>query len=311
MNFDKIKTTQSQVIALAGDLSGFSFSYSKGNIILVNEFIKRFYYLVNKLISFSGGEVVKFTGDGFLAIWPLTKSNFDKNYHIAKIVETVAQKLSRLIRWTKLDMQITEQLTLRQGLTVEHNAINVKFLSKQECTNDYLGEMINFAFRIQNLANNYPYVCIHKNFLDLLPKEILKNYKPIDVSDSDLVKIFKGLHIDKSKIYTITSLSEETLNRIYEDMCNNISQGISDAEFAKSKVIEAEYLVENPNQKVVTQINIKNKLESAFYSQINILRKEGPKWVSNCFFKEWAFIKTMSIYVYNLNKNFLITNQTM
>jgi class 3 adenylate cyclase len=210
-----ITTDRVSCIILTGDLSGFSNSYASGNTVVVEEFIRRFYVVCDLIVGVAQGCLVKYTGDGFLAAWPLT-SDFRSNSMVARVVTQAMIALSGFIRATSLDLKLGIPTFLRQGVTVEANAIRVSFQAEdgsQRC--DYIGKMVNLAFRIPSLTKSFPYIAAHKPYLDIAAlygsgseKGALKA-RPI--TESEVSDIFKGVTHETGELFTF-ELSESLVD---------------------------------------------------------------------------------------------------
>lgn len=296
MKKENVTISKTNALILAGDLSGFSFSYNQGNVLLVNEFIKRFYYYVSNILEIAKVTHYKFTGDGFLSVWELQDDMY-KNKELAEMVLRLANEMTRFIRISKFDLDIKDNIYLREGITVEPNCIKVSFNNFMKKRAEYIGDMINIAFRLQSLASNYPYICIHKNYYDLISgDDKFCSFKQINIEDSVIDKVFKKIKPDKSKIFISESLSEATIDNLISNFTDYDRKGIPDNEFYKSKVMEKEFLVENAPLKEPTKATIE------FGRHLNEFYKKGPVWLKNSHYREWGFIKAMSIKVYNLEK---------
>ncbi len=286
----KIQTSKIECIVLAGDLTGFSYSYDRGNVFLVNEFIKRFYYYSSSIVNLAKGRLVKFTGDGFLAVWELS-DNMNDNHITASIVDEVSREMSRAVRVSKLGMQINEKMYLRQGITVEPNGIKVKMILNGHQTIDYLGNMINFAFRIQNIEMTFPYICLHKDFHELL----LDNdhqYKSVTLEPDEVKRIFKKLNPDQEKLFLDSQLSETTIDNIIESFNELDKKGMSQQNKYKGKVTWNQYLVEKaPLKRVDKKIMDYHNRKWRFY-------KQGPKWLNEVHYRLWGYVKALEIIVY-------------
>lgn len=293
MVIKKIKSNKKSIFVLAGDLTGFSFAYDKGNTNIIDEYIKRLYYFISGIIKISKGNLVKFTGDGYLAVWELTDDN-DKNKLNAELLIHGASFITRFLRITKLGLKLENKLVLRQGITIEPNSIKLNMESSNGTQLDYIGNMINYAFRIQCLANSYPYICIHKHFLAYLE---IPNFVKLEITKKDeqsINNIFKNVQVDKNDIYEYRKLEEDRIDYLIVQTQKAIEKEhypLSDQ--YKSQVVFAEFKVEYPK--------LIEKHDSNWEKKINKFLKTGPKWLDECYYFYWVYIKQLEILLYNLN----------
>lgn len=291
LQINKIESNKCSRIILAGDLSGFSKAYDQGNTLLVSEFIRRFYLLVSGITTISKGNLIKFTGDGFLSVWNID-SDFKKNSKHAHLALMAANELARIVRISKLNVNIRDHIFLRQALTLEPNAIKLTMKTSSTSIEDYLGNMINFAFRIESLATSYPYISLHSDFYDLIPEQYQSELYPLEVSDDELMRVFKGLKVDRDKIYFIQSYPEPFVQKFVENAEtlikeNKWNKGLEE----KSRKVKDEFLKEHPEKP--------ERYVIKFSRDLNEFYKSGPDWLNESYYKYWAFIKSMEFSLYD------------
>lgn len=170
----EITTEKVSLIVLAGDLAGFSSAYAMGSSMVVEEFVRRFYLTCSWLIWYGGGELVKFTGDGFLAVWAISPSDIRATSDLCKRASDCARNLSMFLKISSLDLKVDKRIHLKLGLVIEPNAIKISYHNNGALTNDYLGRKINFAFRILALPQAHPYVAAHSEFVEIQSKYTAK-----------------------------------------------------------------------------------------------------------------------------------------
>jgi class 3 adenylate cyclase len=192
-----ITTKKVSLIVLAGDLSKFSSAYASGSAPIVEEFIRRFYILCYYVISAGSGRLVKFTGDGFFAVWPFS-DDFRRNSKVCQMVERLAITLSDFVNLARLDLKMNNEVFLKQGIAIEPNALHISYERFSGATeNDYIGKMINCAFRIMSLPDSYPYIAAHKEFIEVMnmyvPRNSFNSYKKLEVDEDTINHVFKGV----------------------------------------------------------------------------------------------------------------------
>lgn len=212
-----------EFLVLTGDLRGFSRNYNR-NPTIYKEFLRRFYTFTSSCIESAGGDLVKFTGDGFLALWPLHDSDFRKNSKICEIVEVTAFSLSGMIKISELDLEIESETFLRQGITIEENATEVEYGSPESNFEyDYLGTMINLSFFIPKIPEVWPYMAVHKDFIEL--KNMYDDhldygaYTSKKITEEKLGEKFEG-YDEVDEIFTLELDSEAPVNEILKNHTN-------------------------------------------------------------------------------------------
>jgi hypothetical protein len=201
-----ITTERTGCFVLVGDLAGFSSAYASGNSAVVEEFIRRFYIACSVVISAAEGELVKYTGDGFLSIWSL-KEDFRENSQTALAVEAATIALSVFVKFAELDLRLGFPVYLRQGITVEPNALRVSFQRRGGVyERDYIGKMVNLAFRIPSLTKSFPYVAAHKHFVEIAAmygsSYLVETYRARTVTEEEVKTIFNGVVHDTDAVLT-------------------------------------------------------------------------------------------------------------
>ncbi len=193
-------------MVLVGDLAGFSNCYASGDPAVVEEFIRRFYVACSVVISAAGGELVKYTGDGFLSVWPLEK-DFKANSQAALVLDAAAIALSFFVKFAELDLKLDLPIHLQQGITIEPNAVRVSFDRPQGFREkDYIGKMINLAFRSASLPKSFPYVAAHKSYVDIVAMDgssyHKEEYRTRQVTADEIKTLFKGVALETEAIVT-------------------------------------------------------------------------------------------------------------
>lgn len=292
MIFSDIKTQKTSIIVLAGDLKGYSVSYDKGNEYLTTEFIKRFYIYVSNLIQAFRGELIKFTGDGFYAVWELTGDN---HHYLSNLINELSIRLSYIIRITKLDLEIDNKLSLRQSIVVDNNAIKITFINGLFKSYDYIGKNINFAFRIQSLANIFPYIVYHKDYLDMLTDTKQDKYIKYEVNANEISNLFKNANSETDKIFMQKQrVSEATINNII-DKTKDIIKNKETNFMLKAEVIEKEFTIETGHSPFSENNPYAKNFMNNLYKKYNWIHK------IDMFF--WLYIKTWASYLWELKNS--------
>ena len=273
---NEIQTERVGCMVLVGDLAGFSNSYASGNPAVVEEFIRRFYVACSVVISAAGGELVKYTGDGFLSVWPL-KEDFRANSQAALVVEAAATALSVFVKFAELDLRLGLPVHLRQGITIEPNAVRVSFERRQGFgEHDYIGKMINLAFRIPSLPKSFPYIAAHKHYVEIAAmygsSYIKESYRTRQVTDEEIKTLFKGVAQETDAVLT-NEYDADFIDGVWGQDGGKIPQAVPDMMFEPCEGLEVEPGV----------LGFQNRLGDS-------CEKADP-WLQNTY---WFYIRTVS-----------------
>jgi hypothetical protein len=246
------------------------------------------------MASLAKANFIKLTGDGFLIIWEMS-DDVNNNLIIAQLVYDLSIEMASFVRISKFNLNIDEKLFLREGITIEPYCIQVKMKLNGILTFDYLGDMINYAFRFQSLAIHYPYVCIHKNYYDLIKDYLfIDNFKPVNLDENTLKSVFKNIIPDQSKILIAPASSEDRIDYLINKFKELNNKEFIESDLYKTKVMENKFMVENAPLKIPESKIID------FHNKIHKFYRNGPKWLKNSKFLVWGYHKALAIEVYDL-----------
>ena len=206
-------------LVLAGDLAGFHSSYVSGNQVVLEEMLRRFYVLSSLVVRAAGGELVKYTGDGFLAVWDMA-ADFRENARVALGIDYAAFVLSAFVRVSRLDLGSALPVHVRQAMTVEPAALRIGYREGAgPVRHDYVGKMINLAFRIQALPGSFPFMAAHQDFLDVaqmyLPESQGLRYAKRPVSEEEVDRVFKGTVAGADSVFTAEWGEDEYIDGLF------------------------------------------------------------------------------------------------
>lgn len=158
----------------------------------LEDFIPRLHWLARCAVSHSGGEFIKWTGDGFLAWYPieLYRELGDR----VSVVLDVIWHLSVIVNKTKLGVDPNTRLRLRHGITIEHDALVTKIINKEGTSVDLIGRAVILAFRLSTIPTQLPNIVAQKKVIESTEKENLVNlhFKKLNINTEDKLKYFKG-----------------------------------------------------------------------------------------------------------------------
>src|SRR5260370_2779689 len=292
---EEITTEKVSLIVLAGDLAGFSSEYAMGSAIVVEEFIRRFYLICRWLIWHAGGELVKFTGDGFFAVWAISPSDIRATSDLCKRVSSCASTLSMFLKISGLDLKMDKRIHLKLGVVIEPNAIKISYLNRGVPTNDYLGKKINFAFRILALPQASPYVAGHSEFVEIQNKYPGKgfqsDYKKRGVTEDEVLKVFKGVRDNTDEVYVWQYAEDDKIVDLLVDDLHK--RQMKPAEVARAKSLYPE---------------IKDKLQmdqGTFDAMFNLQPKDfegAPDWLVRSALLTTEWLKRMLSLFFSLKQ---------
>ena len=274
-------------VVLLGDLRGFSRNYENGETIL-QEFLRRFYIISSSCVESAGGKLVKFTGDGFMSVWPIHDENYRQNSKICQIVEATAFTLSGIVKITQLDLNIDSEIYLRQGITLETKATEIEYRhAERNFDFDYLGEKINLAFRLQYLPEKWPYLATHENFIDLKNHyregHGFGQYERYRIEDENFRKRFQSSE-EVNEIYTL-ELPDE---KVIDDILENYSRGNNSEERLKNVTRDLASKDSTLSELLPDSSDIR------FQNKLLSLSRDAPDWFKHSYVVYLRFLNAIS-----------------
>ena len=226
--------------------------------------------------------MVKFTGDGFFAVWPFS-NDFRMNAKVCQMAERAAITLSNFVNLARLDLKMNNDVFLKQGIAIEPNALNISYTGYSGAMeNDYIGKMINCAFRIVVLPDSYPYIAAHKEFIEVMnmygPTNAFNSYKKMEVDDEVINRVFKGVKAEADQNYAFSIFAPERVKELAESLLDK-DTGNYDAEIKKMVGSSYENLKSHPNS-----------LFLKFFTEFHRTCKNGPEWLRVSYLFNWALL---------------------
>jgi len=226
-------------------------------------------WIGEQIVEASGGEFIKWTGDGFLA-WYSCELERNKGLEAAAIFDA-AWHLSFTNNITNFDVNTENKFQLRHGVAWEPDALimNIKH-SNNKKSKDLLGRNIVFAFRISGISVDFPHIVTQSSLSKSSKNKssINHHFEKIELDDNEILKYFKG---EKQGIrYLVGSSSIRKQN--------------TPSKRPITKQIDRTIKKDN-NNKIKTQ---------RYLNTIEEYRKrmlDGPDWANNIIKNEEKFIK--------------------
>lgn len=161
--------------------------------LTLEHFLPRLHWLGITAANSAGGVFVKWTGDGFLA-WFETPLHRDVTRTVAEALEAIWH-LSFTVNVTQLKSESSSRITVRHGLTYEHDALITELTHKDGHRSiDVIGRAVVLAFRLSSISAHFPGVVMDATVAKAAkegywPHISVKSWNP---NASDVLRYFKG-----------------------------------------------------------------------------------------------------------------------
>jgi len=221
----------------------------------LEEFFQRLYWTSAVITKVSGGEFIKWTGDGFLSWFetPLHRQLGDK----AKSTFRAAWHLSLLVNATKLGIDVGRGFKLRHGVTYEHDALITKIIYPGGFhSRDLTGRSIVLAFRLSGVEAAFPGLVTQRELVEATRDDRVAglDFKKWEAGTKGRLKYFKGERLGLSNIF----VSDDKLPR---------------ARSMSATIREAKKVIDQADAKKVKEGEIAS-FEEEFINEM----RNGPKW---------------------------------
>lgn len=120
----------------------------------IEAFIPRLHWTARAVVAAAGGHFIKWTGDGFLAWFPVELHRNVGRHTVA--VFNAAYHLTLLINVTGLKVETEKKFGIRHGITLEHDALVTRMQDDQSESVDLLGRAVVLAFRLSAVKARFP-----------------------------------------------------------------------------------------------------------------------------------------------------------
>lgn len=159
----------------------------------IEEFLPRLHWVSSLAIEAVGGEFIQWTGDGFIAWFPL-KVERELGRTCNRILEAIWH-FSAFINITQLCVDSPRPFRIRHGLTYEPDALVTSTTHQDGHVSKIIsGRNVVLAFRLSGVEADFPNVATqHKIVQDLAARtRSLANLKKWALSEDQHLKYFKG-----------------------------------------------------------------------------------------------------------------------
>jgi class 3 adenylate cyclase len=179
----------------------------------LEEFLPRFHWFSNAIVTAAGGRFIKWVGDGFLA-WFETELHRhipEKSYAVIQ----AAYHLTNILNVTQLDIAPKKKFRVRHGMTFEHDAHLTKILHEDGHEDlDITGRAVVLAFRLATVNAHHPNIVAEKQIVEGFRGKgpIRITFRKWAVKSDDRLKHFKGQRWGTKSIYRSSETTSKSLS---------------------------------------------------------------------------------------------------
>ena len=233
----------------------------------VEAFLPRFHWLARIAVDASGGEFMKWTGDGFLAWFPV---ELDRQLgQPSLVVLNAAWHLTVLVNVTRLAVNMMEKVKLRHGVAFERDALVTIIEGNEGAHRDIIGRSVVLAFRMSGISMPFPGVVAQKEIVDAAKKlgRVPGRFKKLKINADQRLRYFKG---ERRGTTSLVASTEATPRR------RSLNTVLKHAKAAVAKA-EAE--------------NGPDGIEIDFARQLLVRMEHGPPWARETITQYVQFLR--------------------
>ncbi len=241
--------------------------YENESAQAVEEYFQRLHWLGKLAVNAAGGRFVKWTGDGFLAWFPI-ELHRELGCQAARIV-TISKQITVMNNVTGLGVSGETRFRLKHGITVEHDALLTKVTDENGEHFDLVGRSVVLAFRLTGMKASFPSIITQREIVEAIAKEKVSGFKfrSLNLSAKDRLKYFKGERWGTTSLYSSAERKPRAKSRA--SVLRMVRNTIEEAE--KPQTIEDE-----------TDPTIKQFMMSLL---------SGPEWTQEVFENYMKFLR--------------------
>lgn len=159
----------------------------------LEEFLSRLSWVASRLVASTEGIYLKWTGDGFLAWYPLS---LHRQLPIRAVdVMDASWDLATIVNVTQLALSPTKRFRLRNAITYEQDGlVTTAQRGSREIPIDVIGRSVTLAFRLASLQGYHPGVATQAEIVNALREQGYSHihFQRTRLSKGDVLKYFKG-----------------------------------------------------------------------------------------------------------------------
>ena len=158
----------------------------------MEQFFPRLHWLGKVAVYAAGGRFVKWTGDGFLAWFPIELYR-ELGPQAAKVIN-ISKQLSLVNNITGLGIEGEARFRLKHGITAEHDALLTMVTDEHGDHFDLIGRSVVLSFRLTGMKVDFPSIVSQREIVEATTKEGISQikFKKLNLSAEDRQRYFKG-----------------------------------------------------------------------------------------------------------------------
>lgn len=158
----------------------------------IEEFLPRLHWLARATVQATGGQFVKWNGDGFLAWFPF---EFHRDIGAKSVALYGAiWQITALVNITQLCVSTDRALRLKHGVTMEHDALITRINGVRGDSMDLLGRAVVLAYRLAGIGAPFPGIVTQREVVLALREGgcSTAHFKSLRLSRDARLKFLKG-----------------------------------------------------------------------------------------------------------------------
>ena len=202
----------------------------------IEEYLPRLHWLAKVAVSAADGHFVKWTGDGFLAWFPI-ELHRKLGSQAARVLKVIWQ-LTVINNVTCLGIKGGIRFRLKHGLTVEHDALMTTVSEKNGEYFDLIGRSVVLAFRFAGMKVSFPGIVTQREVVEATRKENISliKFEKLSLSADERLRYFKGDRWGTTNLFA--SAERKPRARTKPSLLRKVSKTIAEAE--KPSTIQGE-----------------------------------------------------------------------
>ena len=168
----------------------------------LEDFLPRLHWAASIAVNAVDGELIQWTGDGFIA-WFELRLEREMRRACDKIIEAIWY-FTTFINVTQLGVTPGMPFRIRHGLTYEPDALVTEITHKDDhCSKIIGGRHVVLAFRLAGIESDFPNIATQKKIAGCVSSSCkqLADLKAWQPGKEDLLKYFKGQAYETKGLY--------------------------------------------------------------------------------------------------------------
>jgi hypothetical protein len=179
----------------------------------LEEFLIRFHWFSRRIVSASGGQYIKWTGDGFMA-WYECPLKINLNSLINQIVDA-AWQTTFITNITQMGLTNDIKISIRNSITFEEDALLTSISSNENNSVDILGRGVVLCFRLSSITSKFPNIILHG---DLVSNNLKYSTTRIDFNKDEINKYFKGEVWETDNVFKVNNIQNRDKSERNKDV---------------------------------------------------------------------------------------------